>query len=856
MAPQRVPYPYQRRVLKALLEEQKPVVLQAPTGAGKTSAALWPFLHAFRHDVDIPFPAQAIYSVPMRVLANQFIKEYRALTENLQRRENLTLSIQTGEQPSDPELLADLVFATVDQTLSSLLGVPYSLSRSRSNLNVGAIVGSYLVFDEFHLFPYEATRTLFHLLRHLRPLVPFVLMTATFSRAMLEELGAVLHAHVEVVPPAEALAIASRDGQPPKQRRFHVRPAPLLESAGEVLDRHSQRTLAVLNTVERAQTLYRQLVERGARPVPFQAWVSDDVYQSIARASDPQTAARPWLRQLRERLLAHPGPWVMLLHSRFTRGHRLLKEFLLQDLWGYEGLQAEQPSLIVVATQVVEVGLDISAQVLHTELAPAAAVLQRAGRCARYPDEQGEVHVYPVPPDRQGKPNYRPYGQSRIEQATVEASWQALQARDGAVVDFREERAIIDEAHTAQDQALLRDLTEAKSHTWEQITTTLTGGETGLRTQLIRDTLSSRTVLVYDAPAAAHEPPFGLEGFSLHIGVLHGKLPTLLALQEELDLDWALLRLHTVEDDGEVGFQWLDVRGKEDLEGAFLLAVHPRLVAYDAEQGFRLGEVSDGAYQAQRLSRPKSDEPDYGAYRLECYHEHIAAMRQVFERGPWKRRFAWPAARLARILEVPEEQVWQALYLTLALHDVGKLQKEWQAWAWEYQRRIGQPLPADHCLVAHTYSDRSEAHKQAARRARPKKPNHAGEGAHASGPLTCEALEDEFLAQAVVTAIARHHSPWVEHAQAYRLHSRAGATLGRALQVVDLPAAWAEHLRPASDAPDLAAWLLEWPEPRETDELWWGWWLYFLLVRNLRLLDGMAVEEVLSHRGTESTKEI
>jgi len=53
---------------------------------------------------------------------------------------------------------------------------------------------------------------------------------------------------------------------------------------------------------------------------------------------------------------------------------------------------------------------------------------------------------------------------------------------------------------------------------------------------------------------------------------------------------------------------------------------------------------------------------------------------------------------------------------------------------------------------------------------------------------------------------------------------------------------WAEHLHLASEAPDLASYLVDWPEPRGTDEVWWGWWLYFLLVRNLRITDGLAVE--------------
>ena len=43
------PYPYQKLVAERLLEG-KSVILQAPTGAGKTRAALLPFIHAWQQN--------------------------------------------------------------------------------------------------------------------------------------------------------------------------------------------------------------------------------------------------------------------------------------------------------------------------------------------------------------------------------------------------------------------------------------------------------------------------------------------------------------------------------------------------------------------------------------------------------------------------------------------------------------------------------------------------------------------------------------------------------------------------------------------------------------------------------------
>lgn len=121
-------YPYQKRVAQ-LIRQGKSVVLQAPTGTGKNLAALWPFLEAWDRNQPESFPRKCIYSVPMRVLANQFVQEINQMvTERMLFAEPPKVTIQTGEQPQDPKLQGNIIFATIDQSLSSALAVPYSLS--------------------------------------------------------------------------------------------------------------------------------------------------------------------------------------------------------------------------------------------------------------------------------------------------------------------------------------------------------------------------------------------------------------------------------------------------------------------------------------------------------------------------------------------------------------------------------------------------------------------------------------------------------------------------------------------------------------------------------------------------------
>ncbi len=834
-------YPYQEKV-KTLLHGGYPVVLQAPTGSGKTRAALAPFVEAFFDFPPERFPRQCLYAVPMRVLASQFEREYRRLAESYERRfgRRLDVRIQTGERPEDPEFSGDLVFATLDQVLSSALGVPYSLPEGQANINVGAVLGSYLVFDEFHLFPPQAIQATLQLLRLFGRFVPFILMTATFSETMLCEIALLLGAEPVLVPPEEVAQIETEQGKRPRRaRRFFWQDKVL--SADDVLVTHDRRSLAVCNTVERALALYQALVERGCRPVPVMHPDLTPLYDRLRQTTAPEERRRlldEAVKRLQAAMADAPEDtnWVMLLHSRFERPHRQVKEAFLQAECGPQG--GEIPRLLIVATQVVEVGLDITGQALHTELAPAASVIQRAGRCARYPGEQGEVHVYALPLRDDGRPHYAPYS-SDEEETVCQRTGEALRQRSGQVLDFADEQAMVNEAHREADQKVLREMRDSEGRIWELIQSGLIQGEAAIRPELIRQ-VDSRTLIVYDAPdGLTEESPFRYEGFSLWHGSLRGAVKTLLEHAETQGLPWALRypvvrreegrRWDEEESRAPVVYQWLDVTDAKEISCSLLFAVHPALVSYDAAQGFRLGVPGDGQYRspkARRLSALK----DY-TYSLESYVQHVEAMKRAFE-DRFRDRLAWVAARSGKTASLEK-----AVRLTLALHDVGKLQGKWQEWAKNYQKRVAGKEPP--FLVAHTLSETKE-HREIARRIRPQRPRHAGEGAFAAAHILWEALDrDHDLYRAAVTAIARHHSPSLNEAAPYRLHPEAQKTVAEALAAVGGEdwRAWARWLMTQNDTPNLERRLLPPPPP------WDPWLLYFVLVRILRLCDRFSQEE-------------
>lgn len=788
-------FPFQQRTLDALLQGHN-VILQAPTGAGKTRAALFPFLYCLIELNPGCFPRQCIYSVPMRVLANQFGVEYSEVLSRYVCLYDLDLdkgvTIQTGDQPGDPKLEGDLIFTTIDQTLSNILGVPYALSRSQANLNAGAIVGSYLVFDEFHLFPPEgALKTTLQVLRLLKDVTLFVLMTATFSSTMLDELKRLLGAEVVTVSTEELLQIPSQRG---KIRRFHAIDG--LLTAEAVLRCHDHRSIAICNTVERAQQLYIELCERIGS----------------------------------ER--------VILLHSRFTREHRDAKEDVVRREFGKDKEVWSAKDLILVATQVIEVGLDITCQALHTEIAPAASILQRAGRCARFPGEHGNVYIYNVPADRQGEPNYAPYsGRGEIE--LCQSSWMAFCERDGMALDFHGEHEVIDQVHTAADRRLLEEMIQDEGQIWAMIGRAMAMNDASVRRYLIRK-MDSRTLLVHDDPEGL-DNPLACTGFSLWHGMLRGKLKELEVWRKTKGLDWALKYPVEVEEEEDARiptrYRWLPVHSEDDIGSAFLFVVHPALVAYDEHLGFRFTEEG-GSYRTEPVKQRTKQRERYN-YQLENYTDHIQTMVCLYRRDLVK-RLTYALARLEQKAGFPAGSIDQAIRLAIALHDLGKLDERWQAWVRVYQKEIGEQLADETFMAVHTHMETPE-HEAAARQIKICRPPHAGEGAIAGAKIAHRVLEgNEGLRRAVITAVARHHSAQTGTFGEYRLHRSAQVALKAALEAAGLDGNAAAELLPQAPTTKLENQILRLPP--DNPHIWWL--AYFIIVRALRFADAKSQEDI------------
>ncbi len=846
-------YPFQHRVYDAIVNERRNVILQAPTGAGKTRAALSPFINNLAREGSA-LPLTCRYAVPQRVLANQFFREYKYLAQKIDQSaptrledvyrhiERQAVAVQTGEQPEDPQMEAALTFCTIDQLLASFLGIPYGLGLKRANLNVAGVLGSYLVLDEFHLYPLRDDKSIFgarttalQMLSLLKTTTPFILMTATFSTTLLKRLEILLDAEVISVTDEKELAEIAQG----RARTFWRSEEPM-DTPG-ILAEHRQRpankcTLVVCNTVGRAQQLYRQLEQT-----------------------------------------EHEGTRVVLLHSRFTTADRQALSQKIENELGprnWEDGHYRGEDIIVIATQVVEVGLDISVQVLHTENAPASSLIQRAGRCARFAHQQGKVWIYPLLLNDDGsEATTLPYNKDLCE-----ATWKALKQFHEQIVGFTQEQVLIDEVHSQEDRAFLDQYAMSEDLILEQIFNGLRTNDRGLASSLIRD-VAQVQILIHDDPnQAIQESPWQWESFGMHPGSLmsNERWQALLERAARAGHDFVCWEAEPLvqekKDDEDLDnkektvYKWKPVASANAIPKALMLAFPRELARYDHKLGFLLlddqlaQELRTTTYQSTREAARVPGYENHGA-RQQNYQEHIAGLVKAYDFYISK-EIRYAAVRLEQEMGLESGTIDQAIRLAIACHDLGKLNQSWQQWALEWQRLVYQrrhglayQLPdAAHCFAKtdYTYRELREWQKDI----KAKRPNHACESVVLGRKLIGFSLgitldtrqEYSPVLRAVCGAIARHHTAQASEYHSARLSPHAIQAATEALTHIHQNGTWSynpthllDHIATGGDLDPIEAERPKLTRPgNATRQAELETWLYFLIVRALRLSDQRA----------------
>src|SRR5581483_11172768 len=154
---------------------------------------------------------------------------------------------------------------------------------------------------------------------------------------------------------------------------------------------------------------------------PMKIWIGLPQWRQVENRS---WFAAIRLRALKVKLQGQAD--IELLHGRFNGRDRLRKEEIVRSATGSRSEQRK--AIVLVATQVVEVSLDIDLDVIYTDPAPLEALLQRFGRInrRRLNQDGARVHVFrePIPE----KP--RPY-----EPDLIRAALDVLEKHDREWID-------------------------------------------------------------------------------------------------------------------------------------------------------------------------------------------------------------------------------------------------------------------------------------------------------------------------------------------------------------------------------------------------------------------------------------
>ncbi|HLP89879.1 MAG TPA: CRISPR-associated helicase Cas3' [Nostocaceae cyanobacterium] len=523
-----------------------------------------------------------------------------------------------------------------------------------------------------------------------------------------------------------------------------------------------KRVIIICNTVSQAQGLYRDLTELN----------KEDTLQ------------------------------IILLHSRFLPEHRAEKETFLKEKFA-QNWQDDGICYVLISTQVIEAGINITCQSMHIQLCPMNSLLQRAGRCARFRGEQGNVFVYrtvevnqtsaeiaaadleiEADKSKDKKISFLPYPRE-----TCELTWLVLQAHTESNqvnenAGFRIEENWINQVHTTED-LLQNERRRNNQMQFEQyFESAFLRGDQSTASELIRS-VDSRSLFVWEESGFIdfEEKPIDpqkLIAFSVPISTLVKVWRESKNL--EFGIDWIFQRIEMPKGKAETYSQPIctPIKSHESLISSIQILVNPRYVYYDENIGLLIGINEDSNSFVSPDKEKRKINSQYH-YQMDTYLGHLGRMwtcwRKPFRTTGWKngesQNIIYNSVQeellkvggkliknriLPHIQESQAEALFEILvFLAIFTHDLGKLQTKWQevmrGWqAIAHSSFQGQD-PKQH-LLAHTdFNPEEEEQKTALKNYEKqyKRPNHAIESAYLAQDILKQflipLLRDDFAAE-------------------------------------------------------------------------------------------------------------
>jgi len=362
-------------------------LISAGTGSGKTEAAFLPALATGRRIIAL-YPTKAL------------------LQDQMPRIENLaagkTIAVDTGDEDDRTFYRADVILTSLDKFLYRFFGYgkkrwsylyPYRIGFDDTR-------GTTLLLDEAHAYEDVAFSHFWFLLKKLtyERSVQTVLLSATLPPALIDALEDADRRHFPRAVDEGSFFQTVTDGETRSGVLAYAGRVPAAEIVERILTVFGQcnRVIVVLNAVVAP-------VEEERR----QGRTLHEVWQTLVQKIGSRVPGKPPAAVVAraDSLGAIVGN-VLTYHGHQMPRYRTQVLQRLKDLdegWkpNADGSPKHGEPFILVTTSAMEVGVDVSSDVMITDLCGCDSFVQRIGRCARRPGESGEVYLIADEGDQQ-----------------------------------------------------------------------------------------------------------------------------------------------------------------------------------------------------------------------------------------------------------------------------------------------------------------------------------------------------------------------------------------------------------------------------------------------------------------------
>ena len=338
------PYPYQIK----LAESKIPAVINVPTGAGKTEAAILSLWMWRRELKDENTPTRLIYCLPMRVLVEQTVQRVKGWIKNLGLEDTIgVISLMGGSENEEFQKHPSkeyIIIGTQDMLVSSALNRAYGNAPQAWPVFFGLFNNDCMwIMDEIQIMenglPTSLQLDVFRKQFETYGLSKTVWMSATINKDWLKTIN------FDGIKDSDICSLSNEDKNHEKLKERN-KAVKTLHKANIKFEKYDSKIVKYLSSLHKEGTTTAIMVNTVKR--------AQELYD----------------------LFKKEGHECKLIHSRFREKDRSELNEWINEL-------GQDKDNIIISTQVLEAGVDISVRTMITEIAPWANMIQRFGRCNR-----------------------------------------------------------------------------------------------------------------------------------------------------------------------------------------------------------------------------------------------------------------------------------------------------------------------------------------------------------------------------------------------------------------------------------------------------------------------------------------